>query len=103
MSSFSALERAYLTAIQSATEFGAETGETPDEPREGFSEAPIGYDANAREHAIAMAEAACLAHKAETESERLQKLNFILARMRELTDETEEFDAYRTQLLSDLT
>lgn len=102
MSEFKGLEQAYLAAVKASAEgLCNSVNDMSASDQLGFGEASQSFAYTDSEDAIGRAEAACLDYRAESSEELLPKIEFILGQMRELTDETEEFDAYAKQLLSD--
>lgn len=108
MSEFKHLERAYLATVEASVrdlQASANAGPGsigPGSIVEGFGESSQSYGFAQSGQDIDAAEAACLAYQAGKREELYEKIEFLLGQMRQLTDETEEFDVYAEQILADL-
>ncbi|MBU1211246.1 MAG: hypothetical protein KJ587_08235 [Alphaproteobacteria bacterium] len=103
MVEFKQLERAYLEALEaSVRELHVSENSLQGANRQGFGESPQSYGIAQSEFDIDAAEAACLGYEIGKPEDLHRKLEFMLRQMRQLTDETEEFDAYAKRILADV-
>ncbi|KUO64583.1 MAG: hypothetical protein APF80_01995 [Alphaproteobacteria bacterium BRH_c36] len=103
MAEFKQLERAYRTALEaSLRELQVSENSVQGVNQQGFGEASQSYGFAESGTNIDAAEAACLGYQIGRPEDLHQKLEFVLRQMRQLTDETEEFDAYANRILADV-
>lgn len=103
MSDFKELERALLQSVEASVRKSQSSSSDGSPHRQaGFGEAPQSFDNSEDARAIEAAEAACLEYQVDGIEELQKKTEFILQQMRQLTDETEEFDVYAEVLLADI-
>ncbi len=103
MVEFKELERVFLESVAASARNPQGACDAGSDPQQkGFGEVPHTFGFSDNVCVIDAAEAACLEYEVSGVEELLPKIEFILQQMRQLTDESEEFDVYADRLLADV-
>jgi len=103
MADFKELERAYRESVEACVrDLQSSQSAQLGSGQPGFKESSQTYSISESGQELESAEAACLNFKVSEIQQLQPKIEFILRQMRQLTDETEEFDAYAERLMADI-